>query len=111
VVGEEHGGLSRRVPRTDDVNVQPVAARRLAGRRAVRNALPGKPVESLDRQAPPGDAAGEDDRPRPQDVTAVKVHLTGRGIDPCDRPGHQDFRAESAGLLQRTARELFAGHP
>ncbi len=62
---------------------------------------------SIDR-LPPRDAAGEDDRPRPQDVAAVEVHLTRRGVDPRDRPGHEDLGAEPPRLLQRTARQLVA---
>ena len=107
---EEHRRLPGRVARTDDVDVQPVRVRRLAARRAVGDALPGEPVESLDRQLPPGDAAGEDDRPRPQHVAAVEVHLTRRGVDPCDRPGHEDLGAEPARLLQRAARQLVTRH-
>ena len=107
---EEHGRLPRRVARTDDVDVQAVACSppRCAPRR--RDALPGEPVEPVDRQLPPGDAAGEDDRPRPQDVTAVEVHLTRRGVDPRDRPGHEDLRAEPPRLLQRAARQLVSRH-
>ena len=75
---------------------RPCAFARLAARGAVRDALAGEPVESLDRQVPPRDAAGEDDRPRPQDVAAVEVHLARRGVDPRDRPGHEDLGAEPA---------------
>ena len=82
--------------------------RRLAARRAVGDALAGEPVEALDRQLPPGDAAGEDDRPRAQDVAAVEVHLARRGVDPRDRPGDEDLGAEPPRLLQRAARQLVA---
>ena len=82
---------------------------RLAARRAVGDALPGEPVEAVDRQLPPRDAAGEDDRPRPQDVAAVEVHLARRGVDPRDRPGDEDLGAEPPRLLQRAARQLVAG--
>ena len=108
--GEEQRRLPRRVARADDVDVEPVRVRRLAARRAVRDALPDEPVESLDRQAPPCDAAGEDDRPRLQDVAAVEVDLACRGVDPRDRPGDEDLGAEPPRLLQRTARQLVAGH-
>ena len=57
---------------------------------------------------PPRDAAGEDDRPRPQDVAAVEVHLARRGVDPRDRPRHEDLGAEPPRLLQRAARQLVA---
>ena len=60
---------------------------------------------------PPRDAAGEDDRPRPQDVTAVEVQLTGRRVDSRDRTGDHDLRAEPARLLQRTTRQLVARDP
>ena len=70
--------------------------------------MPDQAVEALDRELPPGDAAGEDDRPRAQDVAAVEVHLARRGVDPRDRPGDEDLGAEPARLLQRAARELVA---
>src|SRR5688500_14549310 len=108
--GEEHRRLPGLVASTDDVDIQAVRAHRLAARRAVGDAFPGEPIESLDRQVPPRDAAREDDRPPPQNVTAVEVQLTSRGIDACNRPGHKDLRTEPPRLLQRTARELVAGH-
>ena len=98
------------LPGADDVHVQAVDVRRLAARRAVGDALAGEPVEAVDRQAPPGDAAGEDDRPRAQDVAVVEVHLARRRVDPRDRPGHEDLGAEPARLLQRSARQLVARH-
>ena len=107
---EEDRGLSGRVARADDVHVQAVRARRLAASRAVRDALPGQPVEALDRELPPRDAAGEDDRPGPHDVPAVEVHLPGRVVDARDRPRHEDLGAEPARLLQRATGELVSGH-
>ena len=100
--------LAGRVASTDDVDVEAVRVRRLAACRAVGDALPGEPVEAFDREVPPGDAAGEDDRPRPQDVAAVEVHLMGCGVDPRDLPGDEDLGAEPARLLQRAARQLVA---
>src|SRR5215218_4251343 len=79
-------------------------------RAAVRDALPREPVESRDRQAPPGDAASEDHALRPQDVAAVEVHMTCPRVDPCGRPGDEDLGAEPSRLLQRTARELGPRH-
>ena len=87
---------------------QAVGARRVAARRAVRDALAGEPVEAVDREAPPRDTAREDDRPRAQDVAAVEVQLPRRGVDPRDRPGDEDLGAEPARLLEGTARELVA---
>ena len=75
--GEEQGRLPGRVAGADDVDVEAVAVRCLAARRAVEDALAGEAVEALDREAPPRDAAGEDDRPRPQDVAAVEVDADG----------------------------------
>ena len=66
-----------------------------------------QPSMSRRRQVTPD---GEDDRPRPQDVAAVEVHLLRRRVDPLDRPGHEDLGAEPPGLLQRAARELVARH-
>ena len=108
VVREEQRRLARRVAGADDVDVEAVRVRRLAARRAVGDALAGEPVEALDRQPPPRDAAGEDDRPRPQDVAAVEVHLARRRVDPRDRPRDEDLGAEPPRLLQRAARQLVA---
>ena len=92
VGGEEQRRLPRRVARADDVDVEAVGVRRLAARRAVGDALPGEPVEPLDRELPPRDAAGEDDRPRAEDVAAVEVHLPRRGVDPLDRAASRGSR-------------------
>ena len=110
VVREEDRRLAGRVGRADDVDVEAVGARRVAARRAVGDAVPGEPLEALDRQVAPDDAAREDDRPRPQDVAAVQVHLVGRRVDARDRPGHQDLRAQPARLTQRAIRQFLAGH-
>ena len=59
-------------------------------------ALPGEPVESVERQPPPRDPAREDDRPRPEDVAAVELHLPRLGVEPRGRPGHEDLGAEPA---------------
>ena len=72
--------------------------------------MPASRSKPVDRQLPPRDAAGEDDRPRAQDVAAVEVHLARRGVDPRDRPGDEDLGAEPARLLQRAARQLVARH-
>ena len=98
-----------RVAGADDVDVEPVRARRLAARGAVGDALAEQPIEALDRQPPPGDAAGEDDRPRPQDVAAVEVHLPRAPASMrVDRARHEDLRAEPPRLLQRAAGQLVA---
>ncbi len=55
------------------------------------------------------DSAGEDDRPRAQDVTGVEVQLAIRGVDPGDRPGDEDLGAQPPRLPQRAARQLVAG--
>ena len=75
VGGEEERRLPCRVARTDDVNVLAVCVGRFAARRAVRDALPGKAVETGDRQVPPGDPAGEDERPRAENVSAVQMRV------------------------------------
>ena len=105
---EEQRRLAGRVAGADDVDVEAVRVRRLAARRAVEDALADEPVEALDRELPPRDAAGEDDRPRAQDVAAVEVHLARRGVDPRDRARDEDLGAEPPRLLQRAARELVA---
>ena len=107
--GEEHRRLPGRVAGADDVDVEAMRVRRLAAGGAVEDALAGEPVEALDREAPPRDAAREDDRARAQDVAAVEVDLARRGVDSRDRPRDEDLGAEPARLLQRTARQLVAG--
>jgi hypothetical protein len=91
------------------VNVEAVSARGFAACGAVEDAPAGEAVEALDRQAAPGDAAGEDDRPSPQDVAPVEVHLMRCGVDAFDRAGDEDLGAEPVCLLERTARERFTG--
>ena len=58
--------------------------------------LPGEPVEAVDLEAPPGDAAGEDDRPRLEDVAAVEVD---RGAS----PGRSARSSASRGSRRRAA--------
>ena len=106
VGGEEQRRLARRVAGADDVDVDAVRARtpRCARRRRrcpCRRAARSRPCELTPRH--PG---GEDDRPRAQHVAAVEVDLAGRRIDPLDRAGDEDLRAEPARLLQRAAGEL-----
>ena len=72
--------------------------------------LPASRSKPSIAQPPPRDAAGEDDRARAQDVAAVEVHVTRRGVDPRDRPRDEDLGAEPPRLLQRAARQLVAGH-
>ena len=105
---EEHRRLPGRVAGADDVDVEPVHVRRLAAGGAVEDALADEPVEAVDRELPPRDAAGEDDRPRAQHVAAVEVHLVRHRVDPRDRPRDEDLGAEPPRLLQRAARELVA---
>jgi hypothetical protein len=76
---------------------------------AVRDALADERVAAVDLQAPPGDAAGEDDRPRAEHVAAVQVHLPVLRVEPGDRPRDEDLGPEPARLLERAARELLAG--
>ncbi len=107
---EEDRRLAGRVARTDDLDVQAVGVRRLAACGAVEDPLARETVEPLDLELPPGDTAGEDDRPRLQDVAAVEVDLVRRGVDSRDRPCDDDLGAEPARLLERPARQLVARH-
>ena len=91
------------------MHVQPVSVGSLATRCAVRDALTGKSVETLDRQVPPGYAAGKDDRAAPYDVSSVEVHVTRCRIDTRHRPGHENFGAKPPPLLQRAPRQLISG--
>ena len=107
---EEECGLAGGVARADDVHVLAVRVSRLAASRAVRDPLPCEAFKALHVELPPGDAAGEDDRARSDDVAAVEVDLSPRGVDAVNRAGDEDLGAETAGLLQRATGELVAGH-
>ena len=87
-----------------------MGARRFAACGAVEDPPAHEAVEPLDLELPPRDPAGEDDRPRPQDVAAIEVGLMRRGVDPRDRPCDEDLGAEPARLLERPARQLVARH-
>src|SRR5262249_7927522 len=78
---------------------------RVAARGAVGDACAGEAVKALDLEPSPGDAAGEDDRPRAQHVAAVEVYLLPRRVDPRDRARDEDLRAQPVRLAQRAARE------
>ena len=99
VGGEEHRCLAGRVAGADDVDVQTMRVRRLAAGRAVEDPLAGKPVEAVDREPPPGDAAREDDRARAQDVAAVEMDVQRRRVDSRDRPRDENLGAEPTRLL------------
>ena len=85
-----------------------MSVRGLAARRAVKDSLPGKPVESLDRQAAPRHSAGQDDRPRPKNIPAVEMHVPGCGIDSRDGACDQNLSPEPSCLLERPACEFVA---
>ena len=93
-VANEQGRLPGRVAGPDDVDVEAVRARGVAARRAVEDALAREAVGALDREPPPRDAAGEDDRPGPQHVASVQVDVPRRPLDPRDRPRHEDLGPE-----------------
>jgi hypothetical protein len=98
-------------PRQRIVTLLAWLEKNLAARRAVGDPLPREPVEALDLEPAPCDAAGDDDRPRPQDVAAVQVHLPRRWFEPRDRPRDEDLSPKPLRLLQCPARQLVARHP
>ena len=107
---EREGRLPGRVAGPDDVDVEAVRARGVAARGTVEDALAREAVGALDREPPPRDAAGEDDRPGPQHVPSVQVDVPRRPLDPRDRPRHEDLGPEPLGLRESLLRELIAGH-
>ena len=109
VVGAVERRLAGGVAGADEVDVEPVRGAHLAARGAVVDALADQPIEAVDGEAPPRDAGGEDQRPRPHDVAAVEEHFARRRIDARDRARDQDLRPEAARLLERPARQLVAG--
>src|SRR4029077_11885291 len=80
----------------------------LTSRRAVGDALPNEAVAAVDQQLPPRDAAGDDDRACAEHVASIQVHLSTGRVEPVDRPGDQDLRAESLRLPQRPISQLLA---
>ena len=109
VIREVERRLARGIARSDDVDVLAVGAARIGARGAVGDPLAGEPLEAVDLEAPPRDAAGEDDRLRLEDVAAVEVDAARRRVDPLERPGDEDLGAEALRLLQRPPRQLVAG--
>ena len=105
---EEHRRLAGRVPRADDLDIQAMGVRRLAARGPVEDPPAHEPVEPVDLEPPPRDAAGEDDRARAQDVAAVEVHVTGRRVDPRDRARDEDLGTQPVCLLERPAGQFAA---
>jgi hypothetical protein len=103
------GRLAGRVARSDDVDVEPIGGGCFALRGTVRDALAQQLVAPVQRELPPGDTAGDDDRACVQDVAAVEVHLPRRRIDPGDRAGDENLRAEPLRLLERPTRQLLPG--
>src|SRR5262249_59924250 len=82
---------------------------RLAACRSIVDAFANEAVEAVDREAAPGDARGENDRARPDDITPIEKNLSRLRIDARDGARDQNLRPQSARLLQGPARELIAG--
>src|SRR5580765_1873658 len=92
------------------MHVEAVDVQCLTARRAVGDALADEAVEALDREAPPGHAAREDDRAPAEHVATVEVYLASRCVDAGDLARDEDLGTVSHGLLQRATRELVPGH-
>ena len=90
------------------MNIETLSSAHLTARRAVVDAFANELVQALDGEATPRDPRRENESPRPHDLIAVKKHFARRRVYASDRAGHENFRAKSFGLLQRTACELIA---
>ena len=108
-VGREvHGRLPRRVAGSHDVDVEAVGAARLAARRAVGDALPK-------RRSQPSIGSFRHETPHARMIvrapsTSPPSRCTCRRdrVEPVDRPGDEDLRAESLRLPQRPISQLLA---
>src|SRR5262245_24097426 len=108
MIGEVDCRLACRISSADEMDVETLRGTHFAARCPVVDTLADESVEPLGAEASPRDTCGEDEGPRPHDLAAVEKHFTRRRIDALDRPGHDDFRTQPPGLLQRAARQLIA---
>jgi len=78
-----HRRLTRRISGADEVDVESLRDDRLAPCRAVVDAFSDEPVDVLDGEPTPRDAAREDQRPRPNALAPVPIEkdLARRRID------------------------------
>ena len=80
----------------------------LAADRAVEDALSDEALEVLDRQVPPGDAGGDDDRAGAEDVASVQGDGARGCVDAGDRARDEHLGPEPLRLLMGAAAELLA---
>ena len=115
VIGEEQRRLAGRVARADDVDVEPVRARRLAARRAVEDALADQRLDAGDREVPPRHAGGQDDRAPAQLVASVEADGARAGSRPViarvTRISAPSRRACCSARLLSSSPETPAGKP
>jgi hypothetical protein len=99
VVGAVERRLTGRIAGPNQMNVEPVRRRDLAARRPIGDALADELIDTLDGQAAPRDAGGENQRAGANDVATVEQRLARRRIDAGDSVC---FRPEAPRLLERT---------
>src|SRR4029077_8067132 len=111
MVGAIEGRLTGRVPGADEVDVESMRGAHLAARGAIADTLADEPIESVDGEAPPRDAGGENERSCPDDVATVEKHFARRRIDARDGARDQDLRSEAPRLLECATGQLVARDP
>ena len=111
VAREGERRLAGRVPRADDVDVEPMGRGSIASRGAVVDTDPAEPVETFDCESAPGDAGCEDDRWGAEDVASVEVDGARCRVDAHDRPRDEDLGSEPPGLLEGPTAQLVARDP
>jgi hypothetical protein len=111
VPGEVEGGLRRGVRAADDVDVVPLALRRLGGGRAVVDAAAGELVDAGALEPPVGHAARDHDRTRLEVGAVVEADRPHRSpaLEADDVAREQHLGAEAAGLGDGPVREVGAG--
>ena len=98
IIRKVHCCLTCGVSGADEVKVLSICGARLAARRTKVDALANEPVEALNLESAPLDAAGKYDGPRADDLIAVEHDLMRLRIDAGDRARDQDLRPEPLGL-------------
>src|SRR5262249_351309 len=111
VAGEVERRLAGRVPRPDEEDIEPLGVAGFAPRRTVVDALADQSIDSLDLEATPAHAGGEDDGPCAEHVVTIEEDLAGLGVDAEDLAGDEDLGAEALRLVERADGKLVAGHP
>ena len=106
VVGEEDGGLTGRIARTDQIHVVSLRQTGVAACGTVVDTGADESIDRIDLEAPPFHAHREHDRLRSENVTSIQPDGQFCRVDGFDPARHDNLGAQPLRLLQCPAREL-----